>query len=317
VNFNHPGWHPDPPFCCYYDEGRGLHVMHTRPGWGDRRVAVLTSPDAVRWSPPEFLMQPDPVDPAGIQFYGLPVVRYEGAYVGFLWTAHFSNSRRLERFNQLQGHIDPQLVYSPDGEHWQRGLRESFLQPPDPGQPGGGVLYPTMLVEAGDELRIYSNATPDLHFQYTTKQYTPKGMTAPATIVLHTLRRDGFMYLESKGNWARFLSKPVVLLEPKLAVNVAAPFGEMRYQLTDLNSVPLPGYTFEDCKPADKVDSTDWPLQWKGKTLEGVTKRVLRLEVEFRNLRLYAVRGEFHFADALDVALINDQQPIDPKFFDF
>jgi len=317
VNFNHPSWHPDPPFACYYDEKRGLHIMHTRPGWGDRRLVTLTSPDAVNWSAPEFLMQPDPLDPAGAQLYGMPTFRYEEAYVGFLWIAHFDNSRRLERFNQLWGYINAQLTYSLDGQHWQRGLREPFMDNTDPGQPGSGVMYPSALIDAGDELRIYSNTSLDLHHQFATKQYTPKGLVPPTSITVHTLRRDGFMYLESKGNWATFITKPVVLLAPTLEVNVAGPFGEMRYQLTDINSAPLPGYTFADCIPCDKVDAIRHPLRWKDKSLEGVTNRVVRLEVEFRNLRLYAFRGEFHFADALDVALIKDNQPIDPHFFDF
>jgi hypothetical protein len=317
LTFNHPGWHPDPPFCCFYDEARSRHVMHTRPGWGDRRIASLTSRDGLHWSPPEFVLQPDLGDPAGTQLYGMPVVRYEQTYVGFLWTALFDNSQRLERFNQLWGHIRSQLAYSFDGQRWQRGLREPFMEPGEPGEPGSGVLFPATLIDAGTELRIYSSATPDLHFQYTTKQYTPKGATARSSIVAHTLRRDGFMFLESRGNWARFTSKPLALLEPRLTVNIAAPYGELRYQLTDLLSSPLPGYTFGDCVPAEKVDAHEHPLRWKEKTLAEVMQRPVRLEMEFRNTRLYALRGNFHFLDALDVALLEDKRPIDPNFFDF
>jgi hypothetical protein len=45
-------------------------------------------------------------------------------------------------------------------------------------------------------------------------------------ILLHTLRRDGFMYLEAAGNWGTVLSKPITLFSPRLTVNAAAPQGE-------------------------------------------------------------------------------------------
>jgi len=117
--------------------------MMTRPGWGDRRVARQTSPDARTWSDLELIMQPDPADPPQVQLYGMPVVPYEGQFVGFLWMAHFSNAHRLERFNRLWGPIDCQLTYSFDGVHFQRGLREPFVALNEPGRPASGVVYPT------------------------------------------------------------------------------------------------------------------------------------------------------------------------------
>ena len=317
ARWGRPPWHPDPPVNCYYDTRRGQHVMTTRPGWGDRRIAVQTSPDALAWTDLELLMQPDPLDPPQAQFYGMPVVPYEDQLVGFLWVAHFSSSRRLERFNQLWGPIDCQLTYSFDGVHFQRGTRRPFVRLNEPGLPASGVVYPTCLVEHDDELRIYSAATRDLHHQYARTQFERKGKNPPSAVVLHTLRKDGFTYLASRGNWAGLTTKPVVLLSPELHLNAAAPYGEICFQATDLKSRPLEGFTFDDCLPIKEQDSLVLPVRWKDKDLTQLVGRVVRLEARFRNARIYALRGSYHFLDALDVAMIDDGKTIDTSLFDF
>ena len=68
-----PPWHPDPPVNCYYNSQRNEHVMITRPGWGDRRIAVQTSPDALEWSNLELMMETRPARPAADA-----VLRHEG-----------------------------------------------------------------------------------------------------------------------------------------------------------------------------------------------------------------------------------------------
>jgi len=315
-NWNLPSWHPDPCVCLCYLPQRREFVMTTRPGWGDRRIVTLRSPDALHWDHLELALQPDLCDPPGTQIYGLPMTPYGEGFVGFLWMAHFANSQRLERFNQLWGSIDCQLVYSWDGLHFQRQHREPFIALNEPGEFGAGVIYPTSLVETADELRIYSGATLDLHHQNTTSQFCRKGETPPSAVILHTLRKDGFTYLESQGHWASVITKPMILKQPELGLNVLAPHGDARCQLCDLFSKPLDGFTFDDCLPMSRVDSLRQPLRWKEKTLKEVTGKVVRLEIEFRHARIHALHGNFHFADALDVALTDDGKPIDSNFMD-
>lgn len=317
ARWGEPPWHPDPPVACYWSPHRGKHVMVTRPGWGDRRIAVQTSDDALRWEDLELIMQPDPLDPPQVQLYGMPVIPYEGQYVGLLWMAHFSSSHRLARFNQLWGSIDCQLTYSFDGEHFQRGIREPFVPLNEPGQPGSGVVYPTCMIEHEGELRIYSAATPDLHHQYAKTQFERKGKNPPSAIILHTLRKDGFTYLESRGNWGSLTTKPLTLLGPGLRLNVAAPYGEVRFQATDLSSRPLKGMTFDECVPVCEADSLDWEICWKEKSTADLVGQVFRLEMVLRNARVYAVRGAYHFLDALDIAMNADNKPIDTSLFDF
>ena len=316
ARWGRPPWHPDPPINCYYNQRRRQHVMMTRPGWGDRRIAMQTSPGARCWSGPELIMQPDPLDPPQVQMYGMPVIPYHGQYVGFLWMAHFSNSRPLQRFNQLWGSIDCQLTYSFDGIHFQRGMRQPFVALNDLDKPASGVVYPTCLIEHEGQLRIYSAATPDLHHQYAKTQFERKGKNPPAAVVLHTLRQDGFTYLASRGHWATLRTKPLALLQPSLRINAAAPQGEIRFQMTDLNCRPIPGFAFEESETLREKDSLDWPIRWRGKKNDELLGKVLRLEMAFRNARLYALRGSFHWLDALDVAMCQDGKVIDTSLFD-
>lgn len=71
------------------------------------------------------------------------------------------------------------------------------------------------------------------------------------------------MYLENAGDWGRFSSKPLVLLEDSLGMNVSAPHGEVQFQLTDMESQPVEGFTFEDCLPMALSDSVHAELHWK------------------------------------------------------
>ena len=302
ARWDHPGWHPDPPPGWFFNRRRKRHCLVTRPGWGDRRLVTMGSADSLHWEEPEFLMQPDQLDEPCAQFYGMPVVFYEGVYIGFLFMARFMNSERLDRFNQLCGPIDSQLAYSYDGEHWNRGLRTPFIPLNEPGEPGGGMIYPTSLVETDKELRIYSAATVELHFRSGSGQFNRRGEIPPSHILLHTLRKDGFMYLRSRGNWGTFCSEPMILQGTEFSINALAPHGEVRVQLTDPSGCPLDGYRFEDCLPLVEVDEVAAPLRWKGVSLEPLIDRIIRLEVRCRHTRIHAIRGSFRFVDLAELS---------------
>ena len=131
-----------------------------------------------------------------------------------------------------------------------------------------------------------------------------------ASIPLHTLRRDGLTFLETEGDQGRFLSKPIVWLDPKLSINANAPHGEVRFQLTDMESRPVEGFTFEDSVPMQSSDATHFPVRWKNDNVEQVIGKIFRLEVRLRHARLFAIRGHFHFIDAQDRSQIQDGQLI-------
>jgi hypothetical protein len=202
--------------------------------------------------------------------------------------------------------------------NFHRGLREPLIPLNELGQPGCGVVYPTTVLEHDGQLRIYSGASRDLHHQYVKSQFVRKGKQPPTAIIMHTLRKDGFMYLASQGNWASLTTKSLALFSPELRLNVLAPYGELVFQVTDLLSKPIAGYTFDDCVPLKEVDALDAPLRFRDKAdLSELMNRPIRLQIKFRGARIHAMRGQFHWLDALDVALLKDGKPIDREFFDF
>lgn len=124
------------------------------------------------------------------------------------------------------------------------------------------------------------------------------------------------MHLRSRGDFARIQSKPMLLKSAQLALNAAADFGEVRFQITDVKSVPQPGLSFEDCVPMRNANSLKHSLQWKEATLEPLVGKVVRLELEFRQANLFAIYGDWHFIDAQDLWLIEDGKPAPMKRFD-
>ncbi len=59
----------------------------------------------------------------------------------------------------------------------------------------------------------------------------------------------------------------MVLKEPRLSINAQAPYGELRFQVCDMESCPLEGFSFADNVPLIENDSLDWALVWKGSRL--------------------------------------------------
>jgi hypothetical protein len=216
------------------------------------------------------------------------------------------------------GTVDVQLTYSFNGLHFQRGLRTPLIGLNDLGLPGSAMIYPTSMIEAGDELRIYSAGSKHLHFGYPAKSNPHRKGEIPATaILLHTIRKDGFMYLRSRGNWGTLTTKGFVLGNRALRVNAQAPYGELRFQIAGLDGRPLEGFTFDECVPFREQDAILHSMRWKEKDLAEVLGKPVRLQLLLRNTRLYAIRGDMHFLDLREVAMIQDGKAIDTSRLSF
>lgn len=311
--WNKPHWHPEPPVHAYYNPLRRRHMITARPGHGDRRVVILDAADARSWSEPELLLQPDPMDEPLVQFYGMPVMVYENQFIGLLSVMHCDEPAAMRGFNHSVAHLDVQLAYSYDGIRYQRGFREAFIERNTPGQPGSGVVQPSAAVDTGTELRFYCVGGRAQHGRTQQQRSSAPGVH----VLLYTLRRDGFHYLDAIGNGAHAVSKPLTFLAPDLHVNIEAPHGEARFQCTDLKGAPIPGLTFEESIPAADTDALSWKVAWKNGGLNSILRKPVRMEVRFRDARLYAFRGHFHFLDAQDWLLLQDGKPIDNRYFDF
>ncbi len=150
---------------------------------------------------------------------------------------------------------------------------------------GGGCIYvSSMAVDEDHRIRLYSSASKTGHFQTTT--------VTDAALALHTLRLDGFVFLESYATTGYLATRPVRFHGPDLRLNVRAPYGRVRVQLTDSKGAALTGFAFEDSVPFTGDELFHRPT-WKGEpALAQLGETPAHIEIEITRGELYAIRGD-------------------------
>lgn len=317
-NWAQRDWNPEPPVFAFHNPRNGQHTMIARPGWGDRRQTIRTTSDLAKWTDPELLFQPDSLDDQGpVGMYGMPVIPVgDGAgFVGLLWIFHNSSSEPVKSFNQFFGTMDAQLTYSYDGVRWNRGPRDAFIPLNPIPQAGSAQMRVGSIVETETEVLIYSEAHRGAHGRERSEQR--RLGRSVTSLGIHRLRKDGWMYLRSRGDWGRIQTKPFALKTPEIRINAQANHGRVLFQLTDEKGQPFAGFEFENCIPMRGTESLAHALQWKKKDLQEALGKVLRLELKFHDANIYALDMEHHFLDAQDQWLLKDGKSIDALLFDY
>ena len=294
---------PEEPHFMFYNHLTGKHTLTVRPGLGDRRVCIMTTEDFKHWSEPRLILQPDLLDGKILEFYAMPVFPYGTHFVGFVWASHFASSEGPDWCVLHKGPQGPQLAYSPDGRMFVRPTREAFIEFNEPGEIGCHSIRPEGMVTLDDEIRIYSTGGLSAHGTPVPEEREDESKA----LLLHTLRRDGFMYLRTKGYWGEFLTRPFAVFDGEFSMNAEALTGEVRYELRSWKNEPIEGYSFEECEPLRFDDTLRHPLRWQERRdLSELIGQVIRLRVKFYNARIYSFRGDYHFTDAHDLRLLND-----------
>ena len=277
-------WHPygiDPSVSAFWNPIRESYSIAARPNFGDRRISIYETLDWQTFSEPEVAIRTDAQDLPASETYGMPIFPYGNIFVGLLWIYSPKQSR--------WGKVHCQLAYSYNGKNFQRALREQFLPNAEPGDFGYGCIYPcSMVVTEDNKIRIYSSASKGEHAQLIGRPDLGEG-----AILMHELRLDGFSYFEPPGGPGSFTTRVFYFHGEKLTLNVQAPQGEVRVQVTENDGKPFEGYTFEDCIPF-KGDDLFWEPRWKdNKTVSKFLDDAVRLEVQIYNGRIYSIRGDF------------------------
>ena len=302
----------DPAYYAFWNQYRNTYVITMRPRVGDRRIALSETSDWRSFTEPEWAMQADALDSPCALIYGMPVFPYEHIFIGLVWVFHTDpvidvHEKYIGRFAdtpsvrpndehaRVMGKIDCQLAYSLNGWHFQRTLRDPFIANGAPGEHGSGCVYPSSMVVDGDTIRIYSIASRGEHALVLADTENRQG-----AILLHTLRRDGFVYLEPAGGTGELITRPLVWEGGELQLNVGVPRGQALVQIMDRDGRPIEGYRYEDSLPFTG-DSLDWTPRWlQDRKLDTLRDRILRIGVRLSNGRLYAVRGSFKFKTFLE-----------------
>ena len=264
-----------------WDDLHGKYVSYCRPslhqGNNTRRIGRSTSDDFVNWTEIEDVLVPDSDDPPGMEFYGMPVFKYEGLYLGQLLAYHAPPEESQIRF---AGNIDLQLASSRDGIAWDRvGGRKPFIPNGPPGSiDHGGLSASRQPVVMDDELWFYYSCSDQSH-----------GVTGRSgTICLGKLRLDGFGSVDAGAETGTLVTKPFRCNGGRLSINAEAHGGMVGVAVLDESEIQFPGYSRQECALFDG-DSVHHSVTWREKgSLEELKGRNIRLKFYLRNAKLYS-----------------------------
>ena len=238
-----------------WDDLHGKYVSYCRPSLHEgnkiRRIGRAVSDDFVNWTVPEDVLVPDDDDPPGMEFYGMPVFKYEDLYIGQLWAYQTPPEEPQIRF---AGSIHVQLAGSRDGRVWERlGGRKPFI--PN-GPPGSIDHWETMTAQSpvvmGDELWFYYCGTASEH------GFTGRG----GPICLAKLRLDGFVSLDAGDETGTVVTKPFLCEGDLLKINASARNGMVGVAVLDESGTQHQGYSRQDCALFDG-DAIKHQVTWR------------------------------------------------------
>ncbi len=274
----------------------GRWQIHMRRVQGERRVFRVESDDLKTWTQPTLVAHPDPLDAPMTHFFGMPQFRYADMFIGFLWTHHTTYADTRAR--KPIGVSDTELVYSYDGLVWNRTHRP-FMPLLPLGEYGAGSMQGMAIIERENDLLVYAGARL---FGLPSPPERLASSTPVRKLLPGSLRKDGFVSLGTVAGVGDMMTDALCLRGPELSLNIRAPFGGVRVEICDLDSQPLPGYTFAECEPIEG-DGIDIRPAWKqhrdlSAAIELLRKsapvpRCARIHIQLEHADLFSINGDF------------------------
>ncbi|MCQ2429661.1 MAG: hypothetical protein MJ192_04970 [Clostridia bacterium] len=283
-----PGFASEPVGGAVFNREKGCTTILHRRTWGNRDVGCQDTVDFCGFSDFELCMRQDSLDAPLDEIYGMPAFPYAGMYVGFPCIYADNKPSRCTKFNP--GNTYPQLAYSWDAHHWQRSLRQSFL-PEYKGQPS--LFWLTSMQPLPDgRLGLYAAHSDEPH----GVAFRSNGS---GTILIYTLRRDGFIGLRTDGE-AVVTTREFLYRGGPVHVNLNAAGATCAVLDSaglngDVNVFgdghPVPGFDHVDCVPFSG-DSTDWTPDFAGGSLDRFRGRTILIEVRYTEGTLWSISGD-------------------------
>ena len=237
------GWYVDGP--APIDEG-----MKNNPH--RRLIGRATTRDFMDWSPTSTVVAPEQGDPPAVGFYSMPVFRYQGWYIGLLYTLYGEAEEPVIR---KKGFMDVQLAVSRDGIQWTRlGGHRPLIPRGERGSFDMGMVGPNNgLIERDGKIWLYYNGWSGEHRE--TKAYRrandpgflEMGRLGSGT-GLAWLRQDGFVSLDSGEDVGTVVSREESLDGHELLVNAVtnASGGVIHVDILDSGGDAVTAYSGEN-----------------------------------------------------------------------
>jgi hypothetical protein len=212
------------------------------------------------------------------QLYNLDCVAYESVLLGLfsIWPGPGGGGR--PKPNQVF------VGFSRDGFHWYRPDRKPFIPISNE---EGSWNYGNVQSAGGCCLVVGDR----LYFYVSGRTGVP-GSNSPASGTsstgLATLRRDGFVSMDSIDGERQLTTRPVTFKGRYLFTNFALPEGELRVEVLDERREPLEPFTYANSIPVSG-DSTLQRIQWHGaESLEKLKGKPVRFRFHLKNGSLYS-----------------------------
>lgn len=253
-----------------------------RPGWwkDNRRVTMHAySRDLATWTPPRYVVLPDPVrDDGETQFYAMDGYLVRGDLI-------IGMVKVLRDDLKADDPPDPPdaygvgyttLAWSRDGEAWVRDTAPFFAPDPGKGAWDHAHAWVDEQVPVGDKVYLYYGGYARGHKvnRFEERQ-----------IGLVTITRDRYVARRAQAERGILRTPPLRLDGGGMTLNVDSRGGSVRARCLDAGGAPIPGFGFEDCA-AISTDSIDAPLAWKHPLTE-LRGKDFALEFELARASLY------------------------------
>jgi hypothetical protein len=274
--YNHLVYLPERrQYACY------VRTNIDRQPYGGRKercVSLLLSDDFVTWSPQQVVLRPwtDVHAACGdgkYDFYHMPVFRYGQVYLSVISVFHWEPDT-----------VHLELVWSPDGVHWDRVCPQQEFITQGEGREaidsGCNFACQEPLLR-GDEMWWYYGGSAGRH---NTNPERTSGLC------LARFGRDRFAGLEPD-RWdrpANWTSRPFAASAGQLRLNVAADNGHVRVSILDEHEQPIAGFGLDDSLPLTG-DGVRLAATWRGgDRLDALAGRPIRLQLQWERASLYA-----------------------------
>ena len=297
----------------FYNPFRRQWVYSLRSGWAARARDYSESPDflagaafldKVNWLRVDNLdlpdkhwlyAQPDQKPDRGgdpPQLYNVDAVAYESLMLG-AFTVHLGPDNETCSKARVPKMTEIHLGFSRDGFHWSRpDDRTPFI----PASRTAGTwdraylhTNAALCLVVGDELWFYYTGFQGDYAGDPDNPTRRGGLYDNAAMGIARLRRDGFASLDAGPDSGTLTTRPLRFSHgDRLFVNMAAPNGSLRAEITHVDGTPIKGLTFDDCNPL-AIDSTCVALTWRnGRDLSALHGQPVRIRFTLTNGSLYA-----------------------------
>jgi len=277
--------------CIFYNPISKKYCVTMRPALIDRRIGLIQSKNLKEWEDPEIIIHPDAENIEGnymIQYYSMWAGWNEGMFLGLLWNYHTSITDTNSC--KMNGFMDTELVYSYDGNHWMHTTRRPIVQRPAPPSFGHTQLNFSSIIETKekDKWILVASASRAFHSSAEENKRLMQLYGNTFNISFYEIRKNGLCGMECCGRNGILTTKAFELVEPDLTFNLSAPFGHVKFSVTDVVGKPYEGFSFDDCVPFTG-DSVSAVPNWKNHKLDELKGQRVRISLNLNTAVLYSL----------------------------